>query len=372
MGLGLSIDTYIDEDPNAPKALILLSYEKQTLKPISFTDFIENPLSFSNPLVLIEPIDEKPAQIVESTIHDIPFVEKMKLFHQNFKMQNMKYENQFLWIFTPSNTPVSTSIELMQFLRTAPLSKYCSKAAVDYMDVFLDCPNSLALRSALRPPTGIPSIRSSSPLRTAGQMCGTSNLLFRRSLNPQSLVVTSNPYRLPPIQQTQTIKEEQFVRPADEMNEIIDGIFIGSERAASNMEMLMAEKITHIINLSGKNTTNKFPDSFTYFTVKMRDNDFDDLPRDFWEALKFLHNCKAKGNRVLVHCRMGICRSAALVAAFLSEEMNISIDAAIALIKTKRPDININPGFIDQLHAHEQERLPQRPRSKPRLLISTQ
>ena len=369
MGLGLSIDTYIDEDPKAPKALMLLSYEKQSLKPISFTDFIENPLSFSNPLVLIEPTESSAAPIVESTIHNIPFAEKMKLFHQNFKMQNVKFETMFLWIFVPCGGQISASTELIQFLKTAPISKYCSKSAVDYMDVFLDCPSSLVLRTALKPPSSVPAVRSCSPIRTAGQMCGTSNLLFRRSLNVQSLV--SSPFRLPPIQQTQTIKEEQFVCPVDEMNEIVDGIFIGSERAASNKEKLMEQKITHIVNLSGQNTTNKFPQSFTYFTVNMRDNDFDDLPQDFWEALKFLHSCKANGHRVLVHCRMGICRSAALVAAFLSEENNITIDAAILMIKSKRPNVNINPGFIDQLHAHEEERIPPRPRSKPRLLLPT-
>ena len=371
MGLGLSIDTYLDDNPDATKAYILLGYEKQSLKPISFTDFIENSSSFiSNPLILLEPISCNPAPIVESTIHDIPYTDTMKTFHSHFKIENCKLATQFIWIFTPTNTPKNLSIELKQFLRTAPLTKYCSRAAVDHMDVFLDCNPSITLKAALRPPNPLPTVRCSSPLRAAGQICGTSNLLLRRSLNTQMPMVGT--FRLPTIQQNTIIREDQFYPPTDEMNKICEGIFIGSERAASNMQLLLDNKITHIINLSGWSTVNHFPETFTYFTVKMRDNDFEDLPQDFWDALAFLKMCRANNDVVLVHCRMGICRSQALVAAYLSEENKISIDAALNFIKTKRPGVNINPGFMDQLHAREILAQGPRRRSKPRLLIPTQ
>ena len=170
---------------------------------------------------------------------------------------------------------------------------------------------------------------------------------------------------LPTIPQNEIKQEKQ----PDDMNLIIPGIFVGGERAASNKQLLLDNHITHIINLSGGITKEHFPDTFKYYTIFMHDNDFEELPSSFWDAVTFLKQAMDMGGTTLVHCRRGICRSAALVAAYLNSERSMSIDSAISMIKSKRPVVNINPGFLDQLHSHE--KLTTKKTSKPRLLITT-
>ena len=52
---------------------------------------------------------------------------------------------------------------------------------------------------------------------------------------------------------------------------------------------------------------------------------------------------------VLVHCRAGVSRSASIVIAYLMKYHNLSFNQAHEYVRTKRPIINPNVGFISQL-----------------------
>jgi len=55
----------------------------------------------------------------------------------------------------------------------------------------------------------------------------------------------------------------------------------------------------------------------------------------------------------LVHCHMGISRSATVIAAYLMSSRQIPVQKAIAIIKRARPQIQPNYGFIKSLYAFE-------------------
>ena len=360
MGVGFSIDTYLSNDANDPKAIMLLAYEKESLKPVSFTDFAENPLSFSStPLVLLEPFKGSPAPIVAPSVQGISYQDTIRVFHQHFRIQNFRLSTQFVWVFSPTKVPKATINELMAYLRTAPLQNFSSRKSVEAPAIFSDLNGLSSLKAALKPPPQVNQVRASSPIRTAGQICGTTgSIMSRRSHNPGF----KGTFVLPTIPQ----KEVKDELAPDDMNLIVPGIFVGGERAASNKQLLLDNHITHIINLSGVTTKDYFPDTFQYFTIHMHDNDFEELPQSFWDAVTFLKKAVDVGGTTLVHCRRGICRSAALVAAYLNAEKSMSIDSAISMIKNKRPIVNINPGFLDQLYSHEN--IAMKRKSKPRLL----
>lgn len=52
--------------------------------------------------------------------------------------------------------------------------------------------------------------------------------------------------------------------------------------------------------------------------------------------------------RVLVHCLMGVSRSATLVLAFLMIAMGLTLQEAVAAVRPHR-DVCPNPGFLQQL-----------------------
>lgn len=56
-----------------------------------------------------------------------------------------------------------------------------------------------------------------------------------------------------------------------------------------------------------------------------------------------------KGGRVLVHCTQGVSRSATIVAAYLMWRKRESAAKILRFIKNKRPQVDPNDGFLDQL-----------------------
>jgi len=68
---------------------------------------------------------------------------------------------------------------------------------------------------------------------------------------------------------------------------------------------------------------------------------------------RFIAEAKKSGGKCLVHCRMGISRSAATVCAYLMKEKDFSKAEAIDYVKARRPIICPNPGFQRQLVEYE-------------------
>lgn len=56
------------------------------------------------------------------------------------------------------------------------------------------------------------------------------------------------------------------------------------------------------------------------------------------------------GKQVVINCFAGISRSATIVVAYLMYKNKLSVQDAIAFVRTKRPFINPNYGFVCQLY----------------------
>lgn len=56
------------------------------------------------------------------------------------------------------------------------------------------------------------------------------------------------------------------------------------------------------------------------------------------------------GKQVVVNCFAGISRSATIVIAYLMYKNKLSVQEAISFVRTKRPFINPNYGFVCQLY----------------------
>lgn len=67
------------------------------------------------------------------------------------------------------------------------------------------------------------------------------------------------------------------------------------------------------------------------------------------EALDFIECALKEDGNVLVHCEVGISRSAFIVAAYLMRRYRWSVDKALTHIRSCRPTVQPNDGFVRQL-----------------------
>ena len=138
----------------------------------------------------------------------------------------------------------------------------------------------------------------------------------------------------------------------DSASEIFEFLYLGSEWNASNLEEMTQNRITHVLNVT-REIDNFYPAVFTYLNIREYDTEETDLLK-FWDrTFNFIQSCQAGGGRVLVHCKMGISRSAATVAAFAMKYYGWSLSRTMELLKTKRKIVKPNDGFLAQLITYE-------------------
>ncbi|KAI0307006.1 protein-tyrosine phosphatase-like protein [Multifurca ochricompacta] len=148
---------------------------------------------------------------------------------------------------------------------------------------------------------------------------------------------------------------------------IIDGqLYIGNLSAAKSLDLRRHFGITHIVSVCPDYSSR----GSNHLIIPVQDSEYDDILIHLPNACHFMRSAMDAGGRVLVHCHMGISRSATVVAAYLMSTCHISVHKAIALIKrglyffpplrspvhlflTARPQIQPNYGFIKELHAFE-------------------
>eukprot|EP00929_Paragymnodinium_shiwhaense_P031348 TRINITY_DN1757_c0_g1_i1.p1 TRINITY_DN1757_c0_g1~~TRINITY_DN1757_c0_g1_i1.p1 ORF type:complete len:363 (+),score=83.60 TRINITY_DN1757_c0_g1_i1:77-1165(+) len=73
------------------------------------------------------------------------------------------------------------------------------------------------------------------------------------------------------------------------------------------------------------------------------------IGQHFDEAADFLSKCRAEGRKVMVHCIMGINRSATALVAFLCRQLQMSLQEAVNIASRERGYILSNETFLRQL-----------------------
>lgn len=104
-------------------------------------------------------------------------------------------------------------------------------------------------------------------------------------------------------------------------------LYIGSSRAAS--EGVVDEEFCHVITLSS------YPQSRTTEFISLVDGPEVEYSR-FKEAVEIGRQCYRRSEPVLVHCEVGISRSAAVIATVMAVEEGGSFEEALEEIKRYR------------------------------------
>lgn len=158
-----------------------------------------------------------------------------------------------------------------------------------------------------------------------------------------------------PLQQYRDFIDNQmllFVAQQDRASRIFPHLYLGSEWNAANLEELQRNRVSHILNMA-REIDNFYPERFTYHNVRLWDEESAQLLPHWKETHRFIEGARAQGTRVLVHCKMGVSRSAATVVAYAMKQYSWSLEQALHHVQELRPVVRPNPGFLRQLQTYQ-------------------
>jgi dual specificity MAP kinase phosphatase len=76
------------------------------------------------------------------------------------------------------------------------------------------------------------------------------------------------------------------------------------------------------------------------------DDGIDPIKPYFEQTIKFIEEARAKGGKCLVHCRVGVSRSATLVIAYCMRALAMDLVSAYLLVRSRRLNILIQVGWL--------------------------
>nr|XP_020450268.1 protein phosphatase Slingshot homolog 1 [Monopterus albus] len=138
----------------------------------------------------------------------------------------------------------------------------------------------------------------------------------------------------------------------DKATLIFDHVYLGSEWNASNLEELQETGVGYILNVT-REIDNFFPGTFSYHNIRVYDEEATDLLAHWNDTYNFIVKAKKNHSKCLVHCKMGVSRSASTVIAYAMKEYSWSLEKAYNFVKQKRSITRPNPGFMRQLAEYE-------------------
>ncbi|NXM23986.1 DS13B phosphatase, partial [Oxyruncus cristatus] len=143
--------------------------------------------------------------------------------------------------------------------------------------------------------------------------------------------------------------------PTGHVDEVWPNLYVGDLYVARDKAQLSRMGISHVVNAAaGRFRINTGPAFYNdlpvhYYGVEAEDNPNFDLSIHFYPVAHYIREAlNSPRGKVLVHCAMGVSRSATLVLAFLMICEDMSLADAIRTVRSHR-GICPNSGFLKQL-----------------------
>ena len=142
------------------------------------------------------------------------------------------------------------------------------------------------------------------------------------------------------------------------ISKIEDGFFIGDKLCASNIDVIIQFKISHIINTSGIQILNQFESlGVKYFTLNWQENPnqtlFDMKDEIQNKIISFIDESLTKGEGLLVHSVKGTNRALIIVVIYFMKKYSWSLKKCLELLEIKVKNGKIKKYFLKQLENYE-------------------
>ncbi|KAJ4368275.1 tyrosine/serine/threonine protein phosphatase pps1 [Neocucurbitaria cava] len=161
------------------------------------------------------------------------------------------------------------------------------------------------------------------------------------------------------LQESPRFNESVFNLPEPHWLSKIDGslpsrilpyMYLGNLGHANNPELLRELGITRILSVGEslswpEDVTKKlnWPSDKFLMIDRVQDNGVDPLWAEFERCLKFIEAGKQDGGATLVHCRVGVSRSATICIAEVMNELGLSFPRAYCFVRARRLNVIIQP-----------------------------
>ena len=343
MGQGFSNSICPSEDPKAPKSIMIFSVESDSILPVTAAYFFRNlPSFYTKTVLLVEPPPAPSQRTAEYMYPKMSYKETVRSINEIYKISPTLMKNLKIWIFTPSTQRAEEKNNVMNLIQNMNFENFASTVDLAPSSIFTEQESTL-------PKSISDAIKKSkpSPKKTDILYLPTKQYTNLLSLDTNSLPLYS------PTGSPKTAKPYR-----DSCDFIVDGLYISGEKSSSDLPLLLRLGITHIVNMNASSSPVYFPEEFTYYSVHLADSVFESLDDEFWSAVAFTNDAIKNGGKVLIHCRKGISRSAALCLAYLIQYRNMNYETAMKLLRKARPCIDINKGFAHQIESRTRAGTP--------------
>ncbi|KAI9724028.1 MAG: hypothetical protein M1812_000746 [Candelaria pacifica] len=129
---------------------------------------------------------------------------------------------------------------------------------------------------------------------------------------------------------------------------ILPYMYLGNLSHANNPDLLRAMGIKQILSVGetvswAKEKDKRWGGGDLLFIDRVQDNGVDPLTDDFDKCLEFIEKGRSEGTATLVHCRVGVSRSATICIAEVMSRLGLSFPRAYCFVRARRLNVIIQP-----------------------------
>lgn len=134
---------------------------------------------------------------------------------------------------------------------------------------------------------------------------------------------------------------------------ILNWMFLGTFKNAQNLEEIKALGIKYILNCAIEIKPKNLLNHIKYCHLNLADSPSSDITKYFDQAFSFIESARKNNQKILIHCKLGVSRSPALLMGYFIKYMGYTTKSSLDFLKSKRSQVYPNTGFINQLYSYE-------------------